>query len=402
MSRITAQAILQYLDRQRPAITGFLASLVRQESPSRVPEAQAGVMKLLSDQLKELDYHVLHVPGRQTGGYLFARPRQRQRRLPVQLLIGHCDTVWQLGTLRQMPLEREKGRMKGPGVYDMKAGLTQILFALQTIRTLALQPSVTPVVLINSDEEIGSKESTPAIRRLARIADRAYILEPPLGLEGRLKTARKGIGHFELIVRGKAAHAGLDPEKGASAIMELSHQIQRLFAMNDPERGITVNVGMIEGGTATNVIASESRAKVDVRVLNKADGEEITRQIHALQAVNPNTELIIRGSVGRPPLERTPRNRQLWYLAQKAGSALNIELEEGTAGGGSDGNTTSLYTATLDGLGTVGDGAHAVHEFIFMDKLIERTALLTLLLLAPAVAQRPSSPARNRRQATGF
>ncbi len=384
----SAEKILHYLRERHEAMTGLLAELVRRESPSTVPASQADVMKLLTEKLTELNYRVLSVPGKRTGGYLYARPGNRRKEQPVQLLVGHCDTVWQLGTLETMPLEQDNGRMKGPGVYDMKAGLVEILFAIEALQALALEPAVAPVVLINSDEEIGSHESTAAIRRLARIADRAFVMEPPLGLDGRLKTARKGVGHFEITVRGKAAHAGLDPDKGASAIVELSHQIQRLFAMNNPERGITVNVGMIEGGTATNVIASESRAMIDVRVLNQEDAEWITRQIHELRAVNPETEVIVHGAVGRPPLERTPRNRQLWALAREAAGALDIELAEAVAGGGSDGNTTSQYTATLDGLGTVGDGAHAAHEFIFTDKLTERTALLTLLLLADPVRVR--------------
>lgn len=280
-----------------------------------------------------------------------------------------------------MPWIRENGRVKGPGVYDMKAGLTQILFALQTIRALGLELPYLPVVLINSDEEKGSRDATPAIRRLAKMARRAFVLEPPLGLEGKLKTARKGLGRFILTVKGKPAHAGLDPGKGASAILELSHQIQQLFALNDSERGITVNVGMIEGGTSANVIAPTSRAVVDVRVLTQEDGERVAEEIRGLRAHTPGTELRIEGGIGRPPMEKTDRNQQLWQDARRAGEALGLTLEEATAGGGSDGNTTSLYTATLDGLGTPGDGAHAHHEFIFADRLIERTALLTLLLL---------------------
>ncbi len=381
----TSQDILQYLHSRRPEMLRFLKTLVRTETPSNVPRTQQQLFALLTDKLNTLNFHTLRVPGQRTGGYLYARPRERRRGCPVQLLIGHCDTVWALGTLDEMPIRREEGKLRGPGVYDMKAGLTQILFALETLDQLNLPSPVCPVVFINSDEEIGSVESTQAIVRLARIASRAYVLEPPLGLEGKLKTARKGIGRFRITVRGRAAHAGLDPEKGASAIIELSHQVQQLFAMNDPERGITVNVGMIEGGTSANVIAPHSSAVVDVRVRNMEDGEEVSRRIHNLEPAFPGTELIIAGSVGRPPLERTPRNRKLWQLAQAAAGELGFELREGTAGGGSDGNTTSQYTATLDGLGTPGDGAHATHEFIFVDQLIERTALLTMLLMAEPV-----------------
>lgn len=362
----------------------YLESLVRAESPSRMPAAQDAVMRLLVGRLRSLGYYTLRVPGCDTGGYLFARPGRRPKCQPLQLLVGHCDTVWSLGTLEVMPVHTSEGQMKGPGVYDMKAGLTQMVFALQTIQNLRLEMEATPVLLINSDEEIGSRESTAAIRRLARVAERAFILEPPLGLDGKLKTARKGLGRFTITIRGKAAHAGLDPEKGVSAIVELSHQIQRLFALNDPEKGITVNVGMIEGGISPNVVAPESRAVIDVRVLTQTDADQVAEKIRQLRPIHPDVKLEIEGRMGRPPMERTPRNRHLWQVAQRTGARLGLELEEATAGGGSDGNTTSLYTATLDGLGATGDGAHAAHEFIFTDKLIERTALLTLLLLSPS------------------
>jgi glutamate carboxypeptidase len=299
------------------------------------------------------------------------------------LLLGHADTVWPVGTLNDMPLEIGEGIMRGPGVYDMKAGLVQILYALRALHDLRLQPSVTPLVFINSDEEIGSGESTPHIRRLARMANRAFVFEPSLGMDGKLKTARKGVGRFTVVVKGKAAHAGLDPGAGASAILELSYVIQKLFALNDPQKGITVNVGMIDGGLRPNVIAPESRAMVDVRMLTREDARYIEEQIRALQPVSPNITLEIDGRISRVPMEHTPRNRALWETAKQLGREIGLDLADGVAGGASDGNTTSLWTATLDGLGAVGDGAHARHEFIYFDKLVERGALLALLLLAP-------------------
>lgn len=280
-----------------------------------------------------------------------------------------------------MPISESKGKLNGPGVYDMKAGLTEIVFALSAIKALKLDISVTPIVLINSDEEVGSRESTLAIKRLSKIVKRAFVLEPPLGVEGKLKTQRKGIGRFTITIKGKAAHAGLDPEKGVNAIVELVHQVQKLHAMNDFDKGITVNVGLIEGGNSANVVAAASNAVIDVRVYNKEDGDYITKKIHQLKPHLDDVELVIEGGIGRQPMEKTSRNRQLWKLAQANAKLIGISLDEATAGGGSDGNTTSLYTATLDGLGTTGDGAHAAHEFIYVDKLIERTALLTLLLL---------------------
>jgi glutamate carboxypeptidase len=202
-------------------------------------------------------------------------------------------------------------------------------------------------------------------------------------MDGKLKTARKGVGRFTVVVKGKAAHAGLDPGAGASAILELSYVIQKLFALNDPQKGITVNVGMIDGGLRPNVIAPESRAMVDVRMLTREDARYIEEQIRALRPVSPDITLEIEGRISRVPMEHTPRNRALWETAKQLGRELDLDLADGVAGGASDGNTTSLWTATLDGLGAVGDGAHARHEFIYFDKLIERGALLALLLLAP-------------------
>ena len=382
MNKQVATMIWDHLKLKQKEMQDFLIQLVERESPSLNFEGQHAILSLLQNKLEDLGFYVLLMPGKETGGYLYARPLQRDKNNPIQLLIGHCDTVWDINTLNDMPVLQKNGTMSGPGIYDMKAGLTQMIFAIKTLQELSLELSVSPVILVNSDEEIGSKESTTVIKRLAKISNRAFILEPPLGLDGKLKTARKGVGRFSIIVKGKAAHAGLDPTKGASAIIELSHQIQQLFAMNDLDNGISVNVGMIEGGISANVIAPKSKAIVDVRVLTEADGELITKKIYGLKPTLLNTEIIIEGGIGRPPMEKTSRNRALWRLARINGSLRGVDLQEATAGGGSDGNTTSLYTPTLDGLGTTGDGAHAKHEFIFEEKLSERTSLLTLLLLA--------------------
>jgi len=379
-----ADGILNQLKSREKEMLDFLEELVSFESPSRDSKSQYQILKFISEELKKLGFYTLHVPGKETGGFLYARPLNRDKSKALQLMIGHCDTVWALDTLKKMPFQKDGQTIKGPGVYDMKAGLTQIIFALKAIDALNLTLPLTPVILINSDEEIGSKESKKAIERLAKVCERAYVMEPPLGLTGKLKTARKGLGRFTITVKGKAAHAGLDPQKGASAIVELSHQVQQLYAMNDFDKGITVNVGMIEGGVSPNVIAPESKAVVDVRVLNKKDGDRITEQILSLKPTLPEVEVHVKGGIGRPPMEHTEGNRMLWKLAKAKGNLLGMELEEATAGGGSDGNTTSLYTATLDGLGTTGDGAHAQHEHILLDEFPVRTALLTLLMLAEA------------------
>lgn len=367
----------------------LLEELVRMETPSREPETQGSIFERLEVEFRKLGYHTLRMPGHKTGGYLYARPLKRDKGQPIQLLLGHCDTVWKTSTLQEMPLITTNDKMKGPGIYDMKAGLTQVIYALRTITEMGLKIPLTPVVLINSDEEIGSFESTTTIKRLSRVAERAYVLEPPLGLDGKLKTARKGLGRFTVTVHGRAAHAGLDPGKGINAIVELSHQVQQLYAMNDFEKGITVNVGMIEGGVSANVVAPQSRAVIDVRVENLKDGEMITEKILGLKPILPDVKLEIEGGIGRPPMERNHRNQALWKLARARALSLGIELSEGLAGGGSDGNTSSLYTATLDGMGTPGDGAHARHEFIYREQLPERTALLALMLLAQPITTVP-------------
>jgi len=362
----------------------LLKRLVLAESPSTNPGSQAQVLTLLREELQQLDYDVKHIPGKSTGGHLVGRVSKASVAQPAQLLLGHCDTVWPIGTLTTMPFSIDGNIIRGPGVFDMKGGLVQMMFALKTLSELQLKPILAPIVLINSDEEIGSGESELHIMDLAKVVERVFVLEPALGLSGRLKTARKGVGQFEIRVFGRAAHAGLDPEKGISAILELSHIIQKLFAMNDFEKGISVNVGLVQGGLRPNIVAPTSRAVVDVRVPSAEYAYKMEQEILGLEPSLSGVKLSIEGRIDRPPLERTPSNRLLWNTACNLGNALNLILEEGLAGGASDGNLTSQQVATLDGLGAVGDGAHADHEFIFIDKMVERSALLALLMLEPA------------------
>jgi glutamate carboxypeptidase len=370
-----------HLAGQRDRMVALLRRLTEAESPSVVPDAQQGLRELLVEAFDDVGYVSRRVPGQSSGGMLYARPARRARGRPSQLLLGHYDTVWPLGTLADMPFEVDGDVVRGPGVYDMKGGIVQGLLALETIRHFGVEPPVTPVAFFNSDEEIGSRDSRRHIEALARRVDRVFVLEPSLGPGGKLKTTRKGIGRFTVRVTGEAAHAGLDPGKGASAILELSHVIQSLFALNDLDRGITVNVGNIDGGLRPNVVAPESTAIADVRVATLADAEAVASSILGLEPVVPGTELKIEGGFGRPALEPTPANRALWDQAQKLGADLGLELEEAQAGGGSDGNTTSRYTATLDGLGAVGDGAHARHEHLRIGATLERAALLAMLLM---------------------
>jgi len=391
-----AGAILNAVGEQRDEFLGFLEKLVVHESPSLVPESQEPIFELIGEALDEIGYEIRRIPGNESGGQLLAAPSGSDfggvdlvdstpdsgSLGPVQLLIGHCDTVWPIGTLKKMPVRIDDSIMRGPGVFDMKAGLAQTIFALQTLHRLDLEPALMPLVFINSDEEIGSNDSAANIVRLAQFASRVFVMEPALGLSGKLKTGRKGVSQFVVNVTGKAAHAGLDPEAGASAILELSHQIQRLFDLNDPLKGVSVNVGTIGGGLRPNVIAPESQAIVDVRVPDSIEAERITAAIHGLEPATKGVSLRVEKSLERAPMERTPRNQALWQLALESATDLGLEIEQGISGGGSDGNLTSPFVATLDGLGAVGDGAHANHEYINVAESVERCALLAMLVMA--------------------
>ncbi len=377
------ERIREYLQGRQAAMVELLRRLALAESPSHDREAVAATLTLLAAELQECGLTVRRLAGRVSGGLLYARPRRRSRRRPLQLLVGHADTVWPVGTVAHMPVRLDGDALHGPGVFDMKGGLVQMIFALRAVHELALRPPAESVVVINSDEEIGSPDSTPLIRRLARRALRAFVLEPAFGRSGKLKTARKASGGFTITITGRAAHAGINPEEGASAILELSHQIQRLFALNDAARGITVNVGTIDGGIRPNVVAPEVRASVDVRVPTRADAGRIEAAIRGLCPVNPATSIRVEGGIDQLPMEPGPRNQALWRQALDLGRRLGLQLEQAAVGGSSDGNTTSQYTATLDGLGAVGDGAHAAHEQAWVSHLTRRCALLVLLLLAP-------------------
>jgi glutamate carboxypeptidase len=382
-----ADRILRHVRGQAESFIDLTRRLVEAESPSSLPEAQREARHILMAALGGLGLEVLELGAPGIPRHVYAHLPARRRGAPIQLILGHYDTVWPLGTVTERPFRVDGNVLEGPGVFDMKGGLAQLVIALGALRDLGLQPTLTPVIFVNADEETGSRSSTRFIRRLARHANRALVLEPALGRRGRIKIARKGIGRFTVTVFGKAAHAGLDPEDGASAILELAHVIQALFAMNDPERGITVNVGTVYGGVQPNVIAPHGGAVIDVRVPTLADGAAIEARIHAIRPRVAGVRLHIEGSIGRPSMEPTARNEALWNQAQQLGELLGLELEGAKVGGGSDGNTTSQFTATLDGLGPVGRGAHAEHECLYVDRTLERAALLARLLMSPAVPQ---------------
>jgi glutamate carboxypeptidase len=378
-----AQRILIALHDRQDTMAALLERLVRAESPSLEPATQRAAFAILAEAFADLGYEVTRMPGDGAGDHLQAAPAGTDLSAPYQLLVGHLDTVWPLGTLRDMPVRTDDDRLSGPGAYDMKGGLVQMIHALAVLQDEGLRPPLPPVAFVNSDEEVGSRDSSPHIRRLAQRAARAFVLEPSFGPDGRLKTTRKGVGRFTVRIVGRASHAGLSPEEGISAILEASHQIQRLFALNDHERGVTVNVGTIDGGLHPNVIAPEVTAVIDARVRTAEDAENVERAILGLTPVQPGVELVVSGGFGRPPLESTARNRALWSAAERAADALGMELDEAAVGGASDGNTTSLFTATLDGLGPVGDGAHAAHEYVLISRMPERSALLAVLLMSP-------------------
>ncbi len=389
---VQGRRVLEGVARRRAEMTELLGAMVRHETPSLEPSTLGGLFDLVRDALEPAGMVSFRRRGRATGGLMLARPRQRAPAVPVQLLIGHLDTVWPIGTLAQMPVGIEGSRMRGPGIYDMKAGVVHTIYALRVLRELELAPALTPVLLLSSDEEIGSQESRKYIRWLAKAADRTYVMEPSLSPTGKLKTSRKGVVQYRVRVKGVAAHAGLNPDQGVSAILELSLIIQQLFALNDPTQGVSVNVGTIDGGMRPNVIAPESEASIDVRVPTRADARRIDAAIRGLGPSRPEISLTIDEVESRAPMEPTPDSRKLWGAAVRIADELGIELDQGRAGGGSDGNITCEFCPTLDGLGAVGDGAHALHEYVDLDRMIERTALLAMLLLEPPMAQLPEGP----------
>lgn len=382
-TRADPAAVRSWMQERADEMAALLIDLAGQESPTNDPTSHYGVRDLLETQLQEAGMRPEIVSGQDSGDHLMARPEHTRADSPTQLLLGHLDTVWPLGTLQTMPVERTDDVLAGPGTFDMKSGLVQMLFSLRCLRDLGIAVPAEPVVLINSDEEIGSPESGQLIAELASVAVRAFVLEGSLGPGGDLKTARKGVGRFRLRVKGVAAHAGLDPDSGVSAVLEISQQIQRLFELNDPERGVTVNVGTVDGGLRPNVVAPEASAEIDCRVPTHGDAHRIEEALGALEPIQEGIEIEVEGGFGRPPMEPTRRNRHLWHTAEKAAKELGLDLGEAFVGGASDGNLTSQHTATLDGLGGVGDGAHAPHEHIRLSKMPERASLLTLLLASP-------------------
>jgi glutamate carboxypeptidase len=355
--------------------------LVLRESPAQDKQACDALCSYLAREFECLGGRVIIHRLRLAGNHLQVNFAGAKGRKPV-LLLGHFDTVYDVGTLRTMPWREENGRLYGPGVFDMKGGIAQMMFALWAAREVRGGLSRPVTVLLVSDEEGGSASSRALTEKIARQCAAVLVCEPA-GPKGALKTARKGVGSFLMKITGQAAHAGLDFEKGHSAILELAHQIQAISRLTDLQRGVTLNVGVVRGGTRTNVIAAEAVAEVDLRIAKKADGAVMERKLRGLRPTNPKCRIEIEGGINRPPMERTQQVVALYELARKIARQLGFPLAEIAVGGGSDGNFTGgIGIPTLDGLGAVGEGAHAAHESIVAAELPRRAALLAGLIEA--------------------
>jgi len=373
--------ILEMMRSRRAEWLDALTALVEHESPSRDKPSLDVLARKLAVRFEAIGGEVEVIANSEGGDHLLARFFDDLSDEKPALVLGHYDTVWPLGTLASMPFRVESGRAYGPGVFDMKASLVEAEFAIDGLRKLDRKPPRPVEVLITSDEEIGSPTSRGLIEEAAKRAEFVLVLEPPLP-DGSLKTARKGVGHFVVEIEGKPAHAGVEPRKGISAIQELAQQILYLHALTDLDAGISVNVGVVEGGTTPNVVAARASARVDVRATTLAQAGVIEDAIRQARSYTPGTRLTIHGGFNRPPMERTHRVAELFERAQVIGRTIGLELGEGSTGGGSDGNfTAALGLPTLDGLGIQGSGAHAAHEQIELDSLPERTALLAALLM---------------------
>jgi glutamate carboxypeptidase len=380
------QAFSRAISLRLPQLLRDLEELVRIESPTDDKAGVDAAVTLTAGWWRNLGATVRRHRQKQYGDLLEVRvPAQHVPRAtaPVMLL-GHLDTVWPTGTLEHMPFRRAKGRIHGPGVLDMKAGVVMALHALAALRaTGAPHPPV--ILLLNSEEEVGSPVSRAVTEKLARGCRGVFVLEPAQGPAGAYKTARKGVGDYHLHVRGVAAHSGVDFEKGHSAILELARLLARVAAFTDLASGLTVNPGLIRGGTRTNVVAAEAVAEIDVRIARKRDAARVDRMFRALRPGDRACQLTITGGLNRPPMERTPAIARLFRQAQQLAAGIGFALEEASTGGGSDGNfTAALGIPTLDGMGAVGEGAHATHESIAINSLVPRTALLAAMLQGQA------------------
>ena len=374
-------SILSQIRANEGALIAFLRQMVECESPSDDPASVNRFVELFADSVSPIA-KVKTFPGGMHGKHLQCEFHLPGRKKAGSILaLGHSDTVWPMGTLSTMPWRQENGRLWGPGVLDMKSGIAFFVFAMRALRELDLEVSHKVVLQLNSDEEVGSLSSRALTEKQARQSAAVLVLEPGTGLGGKPKTSRKGVGGFQVRVTGRAAHAGVDFAAGANAILELARQIERIRTFTNMDRGVTVNVGLIRGGTRTNVIPAEASADIDFRIPRLRDYTMLAAKFQRLRSTDPRCQLAVTGDLNRPPMERTAGVAKLFRTAKRLALELGVKLEESSTGGGSDGNfTAGLGIPTLDGIGGVGEGAHAVNESILVNRIADRTALLAKLV----------------------
>jgi glutamate carboxypeptidase len=370
--------VMSYMIDKTQDMLEMLKTVVEHESPSTYKPATDKLAAHLTDQFAMLGASAALIPQAQYGNHVRVEYGTGEEQV---LVLCHMDTVWAVGEIKKRPFRVDGENAYGPGAYDMKAGIVQTYFALKALNDLGLTPRKRVVVILNTDEEVGSPTSRPIIEAEARKSTHALVLEPSVPPLGAIKTFRKGVGMFRITITGKAAHAGADPEKGISAIGEMAHQVLKLHAMNDFKTGTTVNVGVVSGGTRSNVVAAEARAEVDIRVTTQAEGERLVKEILNLRPQIEGAKISVAGGMNRPPMERTPKIVETYHFAKKLAAELGFELHESGTGGGSDGNfTAAIGTPTLDGLGALGGGGHADNEYVIIKHMPERAALLARLL----------------------
>jgi glutamate carboxypeptidase len=369
---------LEHANSHSTEILDSLRRMVDMESFSTDKAATDLLGVHIRGRLEELGARVQVIPQTQVGDHMIADVGDGEEQV---LVLCHMDTVWPTGTLGERPFRVEDGRAFGPGILDMKAGIAVTFHALQAMRDLGIPPRRRVRILLNSDEELGSASSKELIETEARKSSHVFCLEPGAGVEGALKTGRKGVGMFQVRVTGRAAHAGNEPEKGISAVEELAHQILRLHSLTDFTKGTTVNVGVVSGGAVRNQVAATAEALVDLRVQSMGEAQRVEREILGLTPVLAEALVEVTGSLNRPPMERTENTVMLFAAAQQVAEPLGITLTEAQVGGGSDAQFASAVgVPVLDGLGGVGEGPHADHEYIIVSELPRRVALMASLL----------------------
>jgi glutamate carboxypeptidase len=375
--------LVEYFSKRKEEIIKEIQHLVEFETPSGDVGRIAVMVEYLVKLLKDLGAEVKIITT-QGGSSIYARfegvSNNSTNSKETLLLVGHCDTVWPVGTLNRRPFEIRDGRIYGPGVFDMKSGLVLILEAIRGLKDLNRSFKRPVEIFFSCDEEQGSHSTREIIEELAKKAKAALVLEPCLP-GGRVKTARKAIGQYYLTAKGCSAHAGVAPEKGLSAIEELAHQIIKLHSLTDHNKGISVNVGVINGGTMSNVVAAEAFAEIDVRFWTSEQEKEIVKELEKIKPILPGAEVKLTGKINRPPLERSEKIVALYEHAKAISKELGHDLGEGKTGGGSDGNfIAALGIPVLDGLGPDGDGPHAEYEHVLIENLAVRTALISRLI----------------------